>query len=469
MSETTPKVEPAVAGGFVMRREQTSPSGAAGSTSPAGSMRWWRSHHSVFTKLVAIMVTLAAVLLLLVGGLFWLVLGPSIHGSFDQVLEDYTTRLAATSLDFTTAQRLQQQLNLQTRYAGPAGNWTTHKALPTIDAARLQQARAGERPANFPRFHYHLVAAPDGGAYLFTWGPRAGLSELHSLAIVTVLVTIVLVVIVAYLALKWLLAPLRRLNEGVNRLSAGELDVALASTTRDEFGRLTEAFNRMVGRVRGMIDAREQLLLDVSHELRSPLTRLRVALELLPETKQRAGMTADVREMERMIAELLELERLRSGSGLQKTRQDLVPLLRAAAEPYRGVAPGVQVFSSVPELFVDIDAEKIRTVIRNLLENAVKYSRPESRPIEVLALQQDERVIVRVTDDGPGIPPGEAERVFEPFYRVDRSRSKNTGGYGLGLSICKRVMLAHGGDIALERDRRAGASFVLTFPPAAAR
>ncbi|ACB73607.1 sensor histidine kinase [Opitutus terrae] len=464
MSETRNKVETAVPGGLAARQKQTRPPGTADSTAQGPATRWRRSHRSVFTKLVVIMVTLAAVLLLLVSGLFWLVLGPSVHGSFDQVLEDYTTRLAATSLDFATAQRLRQQLNLQTRYAGPAGNWTTNEALPTIDAARLQQARMGERPSGFPRFHYHLVAAPDGGAYLFTWGPRRGLSELHSLAITMVLVTIVLVVVVAYLALKWLLAPLRRLNEAVNRLSAGELDVALASATGDEFGRLTEAFNRMVGRVRGMIDAREQLLLDVSHELRSPLTRLRVALELLPENKQRAGMAADVREMERMIAELLELERLRSGSGLQKTRQDLVPLLRAAAEPYRGVAPGVQVFISVPELCVDIDAEKMRTVIRNLIENAVKYSRPDSRPVEVLAMQQDERVIVRVTDDGPGIPVTEAERVFEPFYRVDRSRSKNTGGYGLGLSICKRVMLAHGGDITLERDRRAGASFVLTFP-----
>lgn len=470
MSETPDKAEPAVPGGVEQAAQQGSPLEMAAPKGPpetAGSTfarRWRRRHRSVFTKLVAIMVTMAAGLLLLVSALFWYVLGPSVHGSIDLILEDYTTRLAATSLDFATARRLQEEINLQTRYAGPAGDWTTHDALPLIDMERERQARAGERPADFPRFHYHLVAAPDGGTYLFTWGPRNGTDDLHGAAITIVLLTIVLIVLLAYLALKWLLAPLRRLNEGVARLSAGELDVALENTTGDEFGRLTEAFNRMARRVKAMIGARDQLLLDVSHELRSPLTRLRVALELLPENKQRAGMAADIREMERMIAGLLELERLRSGTGLQRARQDLLPLLRDVAQSFHGLAPGVQVFSAAPELVVDIDAEKVRTVMRNLLENAVKYSRSQSRPIEILAMQDGGKVVVRVADDGPGIPPGEAERVFEPFFRVDRSRSKNTGGYGLGLSICKRVMLAHGGDITLERDRRAGACFVLTFP-----
>ena len=102
------------------------------------------------------------------------------------------------------------------------------------------------------------------------------------------------------------------------------------------------------------------------------------------------------------------------------------------------------------------------------MENALKYSLPDSRPVEVSACEQGDAVVVRVADDGPGIPEADLVSIFEPFYRVDRSRSKKTGGYGLGLSICNSVMEAHGGGIAVENRAPRGAVFTLTFkrPPA---
>jgi signal transduction histidine kinase len=208
------------------------------------------------------------------------------------------------------------------------------------------------------------------------------------------------------------------------------------------------------------------LLVDVSHELRSPLTRMKVALELLPPGEQRTGMAADVAEMERMLAELLELERLRDGRGVDPVRQDLMPIVREAAESIQNRPPGIQVVSMSQEIPVAIDAEKIRMVLRNLLENAVKYSLPDSRAVEVSAAHNGERVVIRVTDDGPGIPERDIANLFEPFFRVDRSRSKKTGGYGLGLSISKRIVEAHGGTIAVENNLKRGASFVLTLPKA---
>jgi signal transduction histidine kinase len=181
-------------------------------------------------------------------------------------------------------------------------------------------------------------------------------------------------------------------------------------------------------------------------------------------------MAADVSEMEIMIGELLELERLRDGRSISTTRQNLVSLVSEVARNYDERPPGVRVTASMPEILVDIDADRTRTVIRNLLENAIKYSSPTSRPVEISVSVTGETVEVRVTDDGVGIPEGDVERVFEPFFRVDRSRAKTTGGYGLGLSICKRVMEAHGGSIAVERRGVRGTSFVLTFPtPALAR
>ena len=178
----------------------------------------------------------------------------------------------------------------------------------------------------------------------------------------------------------------------------------------------------------------------------------------------KARMAADLSEMEIMIGELLELERLRDGRGISTTRQNLVSLVSEVARNYDERPPGVRVTASIPEILVDIDADRMRTVIRNLLENAIKYSSPTSQPVEISVSGTAETVEVRVTDDGVGIPEDDMGRVFEPFFRVDRSRAKSTGGYGLGLSICKRVMEAHGGSIAVDRRAGRGTAFILTFP-----
>jgi len=264
--------------------------------------------------------------------------------------------------------------------------------------------------------------------------------------------------------LEKLLRPLRDLNDGVTRLGEGDLAVNVPQTTRDEFGTLTDAFNRMAARVREMIVTRDQLLIDVSHELRSPLTRMKVALELMPDNGQKARLAADVAEMERMIAGLLELERLRAGKGVTLVRQDIVPVVREVVAAYESRAPGVEfVLAGVGEVVLDVDAEQLRTVMRNLLENAVKYSLPDSRAIRVSVARENGGAVVRVTDDGVGIPVEDAERIFEPFFRVDRSRSKESGGYGLGLSISKRIIEAHGGSVALERRNGRGSTFIVSF------
>jgi signal transduction histidine kinase len=215
-----------------------------------------------------------------------------------------------------------------------------------------------------------------------------------------------------------------------------------------------------------MVHAREQLLLDVSHELRSPLTRLKVALALLPDSAKKTQAEADAAEMEAMVTELLELDRLRDGRGLRKTRADLVALLREAARPCEGGPPGVRVSASDAEIVLDLDVDGMRTVVRNLLDNAVKYALPDSRPIEVSASREGADVVVSVVDDGPGIPEADLASLFEPFFRVDRSRSRKTGGYGLGLSICKRIVEGHGGRIAAANNAVRGARFTITLPAA---
>jgi signal transduction histidine kinase len=418
-------------------------------------------HPSVFVKLVAIMLTMAASLLLMVFVFFWHFVTPRLNASIERVVEEYARVVAATSPDLETAKQLGARLDLEMRYEGPDAVWATTDNMPTIEQVRRWEREGTNRW--FRARGYSVVAGPKGGTYLIAWDFSRRMLSAHAMLLVLLLFLMGAVVLAAHAVLSRLLRPLRRLGEGVARLGEGHLDVVLSHRTRDEFGALTEAFNHMVRRVKEMIDARDQLLLDVSHELRSPLTRMKVALELLPDGEQRSRMTADIREMELMLTELLELERLRDGRAIRTARHDLMPILRDVADGFHDRHPGVRLVSTAATVLLEIDDDKVRIVLRNLLENAVKYSLPDSGAVEVSVVPNGEIVVVRVTDDGPGIPERDMSNLFEPFFRVDRSRSKKTGGYGLGLSICKRIMEAHGGAIAVENNARRGASFVLTW------
>jgi signal transduction histidine kinase len=421
-------------------------------------------HRSVFGKLLLIMLVMALCLMGLVLGFFLHVVNPMVARSVNRILGDYGRRIAAESPDLKEAQRLASRLHVQIRYEGPDGSWTTDENLPTIAEAQEEVHQRTWLTSPAWGHSRHLAEAPGGGRYLFAWefGQRANTA--HDQLLVLLLVSMVAVFFAAHLVLSRALRPLRALQDGVSRLSAGDLEVVLANRTRDEFGALTDAFNRMAARVKEMVRARDQLLLDVSHELRSPLTRLKVALALLPDSAKKAQAEADAAEMDALTTELLELERLRDGRSLRTTREDLVELLRDAAQAHEDTPPGIRVSASPPEIPLDLDVDGVRTVLRNLLGNAVKYSLPDSRPIELSVTRNGDCLIVRVIDDGPGIPQEDLASIFDPFFRVDRSRSRKTGGYGLGLSICKRIVEAHGGQITAVNNLGRGACFTLTFP-----
>src|ERR671918_2096670 len=291
---------------------------------------------SVFVKLVAIMLTMAASLLALVSAFFLLYLGPLMNASIDGVVHEYVHTIAASSPNYERAKEMAACLDGETRYEAPAGAWATNDALPTPAEAR------GHARGTFSGRHYFVTPAPDGGTYLFAFELSERMRTAHLLVPAVLLFLVAAVVFAAHGFLRRLLLPVRLLSDGVAKLSDGNLDVAVPRRAGDEFGALTDAFNRMVGGVKDMVRTRDQLLLDVSHELRSPMTRLKVALELVTDRDMKARMAADVAEMDVMIGELLELERLRDGRGLNITRQNIVPLLGELARNYEERPPGVR-------------------------------------------------------------------------------------------------------------------------------
>ena len=407
---------------------------------------------SVFAKLLAIMLTMTISLLVIVSMFFIHVMIPALNDSLEPLVDDYARIIAGTHPDKATAKQLAERLELDVRYEGPDGQWATSDSLPSIEQVRRQQ----QHWLGGSGFHIASAPAANGGAYLFRWRFFRKTRGAHYALFTTLFVLIGVTTVATYMIIRGLLRPLRTLGHGVAQLSAGNLDIVIPNRTRDEFGALTDAFNEMVGRVREMIRARDQLLLDVSHELRSPITRMRVATEMLPDTRDRARMIADLGEMEAMIAELLELERLRDGRGIRPVRQNLAPIVREVVSSF----PRARIVSMPAGVLAEVDGEKIGTVLRNLIENAVKYSTGE---VSVSVATGHRNVVIRVSDEGPGIPEEDLPTIFEPFFRVNRARTKSPAGYGLGLSICKRIVEAHGGRIEVENQRPHGAVFTVTL------
>jgi len=268
-----------------------------------------------------------------------------------------------------------------------------------------------------------------------------------------------------YFVIRRILNPIKLLNEGVQQVSSGNLNYLVPVKKSDELGNLADAFNSMTVRIRQMLHSREQLLLNVSHELRSPLTRMKVALEFLPDNSAKKNLSEDISEMGIMISEILETERLKSEYGqlnLQPT--ELANIVEEVIATFEHAYPNIIYENKAGKTILNIDRQRIKTVINNLLTNAIKYSENASEPVRVLLEQKESDIVLQIKDSGKGIPEEDLQHILEPFYRVDKSRDRNTGGYGLGLSLCKTIIETHKGKIEVESKIGKGTLVKLFLP-----
>ena len=370
--------------------------------------------------------------------------------------------------DTAAARVLADSFGIGMRIHGPGVDWVSSEGFPGFDEVDLPlvvgqaDTRAGiERglgvSAQLTRGDYRYLMSLQAGRIALGTG-----SSTEDIADALVMIAILAGV---YALMRRLLRPIRVLSEGVERLRMGDLEVEMPTRRTDELGRLIVSFNEMARAVRERIRSRDQLLLDVSHELRSPLTRMRVALEMLPDCRAKESVAEDVAEVEAMITELLETERLDSRhGGLTRARTDLSALVREAVDAAGDCGPGVELVGADAPALAEVDVERMRIVINNVLSNALKYSHPGGGAVRVVVDAADGAVMISFHDRGVGIAHDDLAYVFEPFYRADRSRTKETGGYGIGLSLVKRIVEAHGGAVEVSSELGEGTSVLLTLP-----
>jgi signal transduction histidine kinase len=272
--------------------------------------------------------------------------------------------------------------------------------------------------------------------------------------------------LVAYLSVGWLFRPIRLIREGSAHIGRGNFDFRITDIRRDQLGDLANDINQLAADVQRMLDAKRALFLGISHELRTPLSRMRLTLEFLEEKKSRESLRDEVLEMEKIVAALLEAERLNvRHAALVRTTvlvRDLVDEL--LSDFFAKDKDRVKVIQADEGLRASLDEPRVTLLLKNLLSNALRYSKASDGPIELTVSADQLDLIFTVRDHGPGLPQNDANNIGEPFYRGDRSRTRESGGTGLGLYLATLVARAHGGSLTLLENSSSGACFEVRIP-----
>ena len=303
-------------------------------------------------------------------------------------------------------------------------------------------------------------------------------STLHRLFLVELLVTLAVLGAMTALGL-WIvrlgLRPLRAIEETAKAITAGDLSHRVEiENERTEVGRVGAALNAMLGRIEASDRRLRRFVADASHELRTPLAAVRAYAELFgrgaesrPEDLARSmsGITRETERMSVLVEDLLLLARLDEGRPLARERVQLDALVRDAVDMARALDPDRPLDLADEPVAVLGDRDRLRQIVDNLLSN-VRSHTPPAAPAYVRVRREDGRGVVEVGDSGPGLEGEDPDRVFERFYRADASRSRASGGVGLGLSIVAAVARAHGGTVSARAGEGGGAVFRIELPAA---
>ena len=265
----------------------------------------------------------------------------------------------------------------------------------------------------------------------------------------------IILVAACWFLLTRLTGPLLRVSRAADRLGRGETVDQLPLIGPDEVRNLTQAFNRMQARLTRFVADRTRLLAALGHDLRSPLTAMRVRAEMVEEDETRESLVASVEEMQEMVDATLAFARGMASSEVYET-VDLASYLR---QLQADMIDGFDLDAS-ESISVRLRPHSVRRALRNIIENAQRYGKGAT-----VTYQHDaEDVQILISDSGPGIPEADLEQVFEPFFRLEKSRSRETGGTGLGLSIARTIIRAHGGDVTLANRAEGGLRATVTLP-----
>ena len=325
-----------------------------------------------------------------------------------------------------------------------------------------------------------VLVAPDGSTYHVIVGPLHehpllfGELQLPAVAAATLAIALLVSTVICFFLTRHLVGPIDRLRQATREMAAGDLSVRMLPSLKgrqDDLALLAADFDAMAERVESLLESKQQLLRDVSHELRSPLTRLQLALSLARREdggveRQLTRIANEADRLEQLIARILKLVRLeRPASTFHGIPVDVGKLLEVIAQDVAIEADARNCTVSVrTDLALEVsgDPELLRSAFENVIRNAVRYG-PSGSAVVVTAGRRN-WIEVTVRDHGPGVPEKDLKLIFEPFYRVDAARDRAGGGEGLGLAIAARAIVVHGGSIEAHNVPDGGLEISMLLP-----
>ncbi len=435
--------------------------------------------YSLSLRLLAIFLLLAALFAWgVVAGIRWAYSADDLRNVISGHLSlhiDYVRQDIGSPPRLDRALAITRKVPVDIHISGPGVNWSSDPAFP--DPATLafgpSDYFSAEPDALFDELegvefadqdNHRFFRFEEGGYDIVVVTPKMA-DQRSRPPLVPILVGFaLLLVFCAYLAVRGLFRPVATIRQGAAYIGAGHFGHRIRTRRDDELGELAEDINHMAGKVEGMLDAKRELLLGVSHELRSPISRMTLGLALLDETPSVRALQQDLGEMRSIVETLLDAERLGSPHAvLQVAEVSLAEMVQELQSRYFADAGRLRI-SVTGEPRARLDAARIQLMLKNLVGNALRYSTDADGPVMLSIHNAAGKVEFRVQDHGPGIPADQRAHIGEPFYRSDASRARETGGTGLGLYLARQVARAHGGDLLLQETSERGALFVVTIP-----
>ena len=389
---------------------------------------------------------------------------------------DYVRRDIGNPPNIASAIAITRKVPVDIRIVGPDLDWASSPGFPAMSALHFggsdvfQATTAhwlqGLEGVEFAEHRGHSFLKFDEGPYtVIVASPRIADPVLERRLTPVIAGFVLVLVVLTYLAVRWLFRPIEAIRQGARRIGRGDFGHRIGTTRNDQLGDLAADINGMADDVQRMLDAKRQLLLGISHELRSPLSRIRLALELADDSAHVRGLRADVAEMEKIITTLLEAERLNTRhAALTISSVPAREIVDRVIDDYFAADRDRIRVRGPADLRVQVDEARLTLIVKNLVANALRYTPADGGTVDVEVASEGGRWRLGVSDQGPGIPADQVQHVGEPFYRGDPSRTRGTGGSGLGLYLARLAAQAHGGTLELDREPVRGARFVVTLP-----
>jgi len=410
-----------------------------------------RFRHSLRWRLIAMFLLLAAGTTLVFVGGTRAVVSAGWRELVQPLFRDYVDRLASeigSPPDLARAQALVQRLPIAVRIEGPQINWSSHARMHGGGDAAMQsllsRATADGHVIRFGLGDWHRDDRPRFTVWIMVAG-------------------MLLLLALAFAFVRRLFRPLDDIRAGALRYGRGDFSQPIPLRRHDELGDLATQVNGMADGLQRLLEGQRGLLLAISHELRSPLTRARLNAELVAEGDARDALLRDLALMRDMVSDLLESERLAGGhAALQREDSDLHALLREVVARHFGDQPvELQLAEHLPVL--RLDRARLQMLLRNLLDNALRHNAESARPVQVGTMVDERMLTLTVRDHGSGVAEEELARLAQAFYRPDAARTRSGGGVGLGLYLCRLVAQSHGGSLSF-RNAAPGLEVTLQLP-----